>query len=43
MKEKEICQYCEKEAKFNDIGLNEKIEYSVVGVCARHLTEYGTA
>lgn len=43
MKEKEICQYCATEAKFDDIGINDKTEYSVVGVCDKHLLNYGVS
>jgi hypothetical protein len=43
MKEKEICQYCEKDAKFNDVGQKDNKEYSVVGVCDRHLLNYGVS
>lgn len=43
MENKEICEYCEDSAKFNDVGLTSDKKYSVVGVCEHHLVNYGVS
>jgi hypothetical protein len=43
MKDKEVCEYCEDSAKFNDVGLTADEKYSIVGVCEHHLANYGVS
>lgn len=43
MEEKEVCQYCQDKARFNDIGQKENGSYDIVGVCDHHLLNYGVS
>jgi hypothetical protein len=43
MKDKNVCEYCERAAKFNDVGLIHDEEYSIIGVCEYHLVKYGVS
>jgi hypothetical protein len=40
MNKKDLCQYCESEAKFNDLGIDKDNNYAVVSVCTCHFTNY---